>query len=313
MHFDAARVSSLIDDRFHRSLVEATAQAFAELGSGQAATTVRVRARTPEAMASAMAAAVPSMGVSGGKVYATVDGRFTFHVVLFDLDGSLLCTMDGGPLTEARTPALSRVVIERLAPAGASVAAVLGTGREAMPHLVMLARALELDQVRVWGRRRDAAFKLSSAARSQGIPAVDVGSAEEAVAGADVVVTVTSANQPIVAADAVADHALVCAVGATKPERCELDPALFGRASAVITDSKQGAPSECGDLIHAVAAGTASWDHVLDLADVLAGTATVIRSDGRGPIIFETQGVAVQDVVAAALIHQSATREPDQP
>ena len=64
--------------------------------------------------------------------------------VLFDLDGHLLCTMDGAALTEARTPALSAVVIDRFARQGARTAAVLGTGREAVPHLQMLARTLDL-------------------------------------------------------------------------------------------------------------------------------------------------------------------------
>jgi ornithine cyclodeaminase len=313
VHLDAHRVGELLNADLSGRLVEATAEAFADLAVGRAATTVRVRARTADAMASAMAAAVPAMGVTGGKVYATIDGRFTFHMVLFDLDGRLLCTMDGGPLTEARTPALSHVVIDRLARPGSSVAAVLGTGREALPHLTMLARALDLDQVRVWGRRPEAAEALAATGRSQGIPARACPSSVEAVTDADVVVTVTSANEPVVAADAIADHALVCAAGATKPERCELDPALFARASAVITDSIEGAPTECGDLIHAVEAGTFRWHEVLDLADVLAGTARVRApgsvspgpvspSDRVGPVIFETQGVAIQDVVAAALV-----------
>lgn len=318
-HLQADRVNELLNAELYRRLVEATARAFTDLALGRAATTVRVRARTSDALASAMAAAVPAMGVTGGKVYATVAGRFTFHVVLFDLDGRLLCTMDGGPLTEARTPALSHVVIERLARPRSSVAAVLGTGREALPHLRMLDRALELDQVRVWGRRFEAAEALAATGRSLRIPAVACPSAAEAVADADVVVTVTSANEPIMAADAIADHALICAAGATKPERCELDPALFARASAVVTDSIDGARTECGDLIHAVAAGTIRWDQVLDLADVLAGTASVpvlmqmpmpesvapdalSSSEGAGPVIFETQGVAIQDVVAAALV-----------
>lgn len=306
-HFDDADVTELLD---HDELVAAMATVFSDLGTGRAATTVRVRARTDDGMASAMAAAVPSLGVTGGKVYATVDGRFTFHVVLFDLDGHLLCTMDGAALTEARTPALSAVVIDRCARVGARTAAVLGTGREAVPHLQMLARALDLDEVRVWGRRPDAAAEVAARAVRRGVPAVAVDDAVTAVDGADVVVTVTSADAPIVPADAIADHALVCAVGATKPQRCELDPDLFRRAATVITDSTAGAPDECGDLIHAVARGTIGWDAVLDLADVLAGNVAVDRAGAAGPVVFETQGVAIQDVAAAALVWRAAVASP---
>lgn len=306
-HFDDADVTELLD---HDELVRALATAFADLGSGRAATTVRVRARTDDAMASAMAAAVPLLGVTGGKVYATVDGRFTFHVVLFDLDGHLLCTMDGAALTEARTPALSAVVIDRLAREGSRTAAVLGTGREAVPHLQMLAGALDLDEVRVWGRRSDAADEVTARAVRRGVPAVAVADPVTAVRDADVVVTVTSADEPIVPASAIADHALVCAVGATKPQRCEIDPLLFGRASTVITDSLEGAPYECGDLIHAVERGVLRWDEVLDLADVLSGGVEVARAGTDGPIVFETQGVALQDVAAAALVWRRAVASP---
>lgn len=299
-HFVDADVAELIDPD---ELVAATADAFAELGAGRAATTLRVRAAADGAMASAMAAAVPSLGVTGGKVYATVDGRFTFHVVLFDLGGRLLCTMEGAALTEARTPALSAVAIERFARPGARTAAVLGTGREAFPHLEMLGRALDLDEVRVWGRQADAATALAARAASHGLPAVAVSNSAEAVADADVVVTVTSADEPVVAASAIADHALVCAVGATKPQRCELDPDLFRRAGAVITDSRDGARTECGDLIRAVGAGALTWADVHDLAEVLADpTPSIERAGFHGPVVFESQGVAIQDVVAAALV-----------
>ncbi|HSL59514.1 MAG TPA: hypothetical protein VK866_16830 [Acidimicrobiales bacterium] len=306
-HLDEDTVAALLDPD---EVADVTAQVFAELGRGEAATTVRVRARTPGAMASAMAAAVPSLGVTGGKVYATVDGRFTFHVVLFDLEGRVLCTLDGGPLTDVRTPALSAVAIDHLARPGARTAAVLGTGRAARPHLEMLARRLPLDEVRVWGRRSDAAAALAAAGEAAGAPVTVADTAEAAVDGVDVVVTVTSANEPVVDADAIADHALVCAVGATKPERCELDPQLFARAAAVVTDSIEGAPAECGDLQHAVAAGTFAWDRLVDLADLLAGRVEVPRAGIAGPVVFETQGVAIQDVAAGALVwrrHQART------
>jgi ornithine cyclodeaminase len=128
-----------------------------------------------------------------------------------------------------------------------------------------------------------------------------------------VVVTVTSADEPVVSAGAISDRTLVCAVGATKPQRCELDPTIFARARAVVTDSVAGAPSECGDLIRAVDLGRARWEDVVDLADVLAGTVDVPAPDERpGPVIFESQGVAIQDVVAAALVWRRAQRDTSQ-
>jgi ornithine cyclodeaminase len=305
LYLDDRAVRQALDPR---ALVGAMETVFRDLGTGRAASTIRVRAATEGAMASAMAAAVPSLGVSGGKVYATVDGQFTFHVVLFDLDGNLLCALDGAALTEARTPALCAVAIKHFGPSDIRVAAVLGTGREAIPHLEMLHAELPGVELRLWGRRSEAATDVAAACGRKGIAVSTRSTAEAAVAAADIVVTVTSANAPIVDPAAISERALVCAVGATKPQRCEIDSALFARSAAVITDSTVGAPNECGDLIHAVDAGVINWADVIDLSDVLAGKLKVERAGVRGPIIFETQGVAAQDVAAAAMVWRRSTQ-----
>ncbi len=286
---------------------------FAELGHGSAASTVRVRAEADGAMASAMAAAIPSLGVSGGKVYSTVDGRFTFVVVLFDLDGHVLCTLDGSALTEARTAALTGVVVDRLAPEKSAVAAVLGTGREAIPHIDMLSRRSTFESIRLWGRNPANAVDLANQCVERGIDVTAAQTSSDAVHDADVVITVTSADQPIVDDAAIASNALVCGIGATKARRCELPPDLFGRAAAVLTDSPDGARSECGDLIHAVAARTFSWDRLLGLADLLAGAAHVERARPGAPVVFESQGVAAQDIAAAALAWHAFTESDGDP
>jgi ornithine cyclodeaminase/alanine dehydrogenase-like protein (mu-crystallin family) len=130
-----------------------------------------------------------------------------------------------------------------------------------------------------------------------------------AVEDADIVITATTSDTPLVEQRAISDRALVCAIGSTKPQRCETDPELFRRAGAVVTDSVHGAPDECGDLIHAAAAGTFDWDDLIDLADVLAGKVDVARAGDAGPVVFETQGIALQDVVAAALVWRAASSD----
>ena len=296
-HLDEATVAALLDPREVTDILQ---RVFAELGRGEAATTVRVRAGVAGSMASAMAAVVPSMGVSGGKIYATKSGRFTFHVVLFDLDGRVICSLDGGALTEVRTPALCGVAVRNWAAPGSATAALLGTGVESVPHLEMLARELPVTDVRVWGRTPEKVEEVVAHGRARAIPARAASTAEDAVSAADVVVTVTSANDPLFDADALAESALVCAVGATKAERCELDPDVFSRAQAVIVDSLDGSRVECGDLIRAADAGTFDWSDAVELSDALCGASPVERAGHPGPVVFETQGVAIQDVAAGA-------------
>ena len=278
------------------------ADAFMAWGHGTAATTQRVRAATGEGMASAMAAVVPPF--TGGKLYATVDGRFSFVIVLFDLDGRLLCTLDGDAVTRLRTPAGSALAIRHLAAPGATVAAVIGAGRQGLGHLTMLRDELPgLAEVRVHARRPEAAAQLVEQAVEQGIPAVVAGSTEAAVTGAEVVVTLTASTEPLFPAASVGDRTLICAVGSTKYDRCEIGPDVVGRCVAVVADDVTGSHSECGDLIRAEAAGTFTWDRAVELHAVVAGKAAVPRA-GQGPVLFETQGVALQDVATASLAWQ---------
>ncbi|HEX6418960.1 MAG TPA: hypothetical protein VFZ77_10710 [Acidimicrobiales bacterium] len=298
-HLDDATILDLID---LPAVTGRMAEAFAAWGRGEAATTTRVRAAGGGGMASAMAAVVPPF--SGGKVYATRDGRFTFVIVLFDVGGRLLCTLDGDAVTRLRTPATCALAVRHLAAPGARVAAVVGAGRQAAPHLVMLRDELPgLAEVRVHARRPDAARRLVDHARTQGVPAVVAPSAVAAVEGAEVVVTVTSAREPLFPASVVGDRTLLCAVGATKHDRCEIAPEIVGRCVAVVADDVTGARTECGDLIRAEAAGRFSWDRAVELHALAAGTAMVPRA-GSGPVLFETQGVALQDVAAAGLAWQ---------
>jgi ornithine cyclodeaminase/alanine dehydrogenase-like protein (mu-crystallin family) len=116
----------------------------------------------------------------------------------------------------------------------------------------------------------------------------------------DVVVTVTAATQPLFPATAISDRALICAVGATKYDRHELDPESVARCATVVCDDAVGSRHECGDLIHAAAHGSFVWESAIELRDVLAGNVTVARA-GAAPVLFETQGVAIQDVAVAAL------------
>lgn len=298
-HLDDDTISGLLD---LGSVTDAVRDAFAAWGTGAAATTARVRAATGGAMASAMAAVVPPF--SGGKVYATHGGDFTFVNVLFDERGRLLCTLDGDALTRLRTPAGCAVAVRALAAPGAATAAVLGSGRQAWPHIEMLLAELPaMTGLAVHARRPEAAAELVDRARAAGAPARVAVSADDAVAGADVIVTVTRAAQPLFAADAVADRALICAVGATKADRCEIPPGLVARCGAVVCDDVNGSRTECGDLLRAEAAGCFDWRDAVELHAVAAGRADVARA-GTAPVLFETQGVALQDVAAAALAWQ---------
>lgn len=300
MHLTDDDVTRLVD---LPSLTDATERAFRALAEGMASSTVRVRASAGGSMASAMAAALPSERVTGGKLYATVDGRFTFLIVLFDLDGGIVATVDGDALTRLRTAAGTAVAIRHLAPSTATDAALFGTGRQSTGHARMLASELDLRDLRVVGRSRAAADAVVAELAADGIPARVIDDPAVAVDGAGVVVTVTSSDTALFPGRALADDVLVAAVGATKATRRELDAETVRGADVVVVDSLAGSRTECGDLIQAEVEGAFTWDRAVELADVVAGG---VQAGRPGRVVFESQGIALQDVAGAALAARRA-------
>lgn len=299
IHLDDQTIDGLLD---LASVTDVVGDAFAAWGNGAAATTQRVRASVPGAMASAMAAVVPPF--SGGKVYATKDGKFNFLNVLFDTDGQLLCTLDGDALTAFRTPAACALAIRKLAAPAPTVAALVGAGRQGWYHLEMLAAELpQLREVRITDLHPQAAAVMVARANAAGIPAVAVADAAAAVDGAQVIVTVTQSTSALFPSSVVGDDALICAVGATKYDRCEIGHDVIARCAAVVCDDVVGSRAECGDLIQARAVHAFEWSDAIELNALMAGAVQVPRA-GVAPVLFETQGVALQDVAAAGLAWQ---------
>jgi ornithine cyclodeaminase/alanine dehydrogenase-like protein (mu-crystallin family) len=308
LHLSDRVVADLVDERAAEGAVWT---AFAAWGRGAAATTQRVRAAVPAhgpgtgGTVSAMAATVAPY--CGGKLYATNQGRFTFVNVVFHVDGRLLAVLDGDAVTALRTPAISSLAIHHLARPAVRVAALVGAGRQAWPHLTMLARTLpQLTEIRLASRPGSAALAaLHERAIGAGLPVALAADPTEAVAGAQVIVTVTNARLPLFPAEAVADDALICAVGATKYDRAEITSELVERCGAVVCDDAVGSRAEAGDLIAAAAAGRFDWSRAVELHAVAAGTVEVPRAGAR-PVLFESQGVAIADVAVCGLAYERA-------
>jgi len=140
-----------------------------------------------------------------------------------------------------------------------------------------------------------------------GIEAVPTASAEEAVRGAPVVVTMTNSGSPVLAADWIEPGALVIAAGSNIPNKAELPAELVQRAEVVVVDQLDAAKLESGDLLMAEASGHFDWTGVVELGAILAGKAEGRHSDG-GIVLFESHGLALWDVAAGAYVLQEARR-----
>jgi alanine dehydrogenase len=198
--------------------------------------------------------------------------------------------MDGRLITEVRTAAVSAVATEHLARADASVLAIIGSGVQARSHLEALRLVRYFRDVRVWSPRRAAAF-----AEEHGVRAA--ASAEEAVRGADVVVTATTSPTPVLLGEWLSPGAHINAVGAPRPDWRELDDEVLRRAK-VYVDSREAAMKESGDVI-------AAGEVFAEIGEVAAGTKPGRQSDEE-VTLFKSLGLAVEDVATAELVYRKA-------
>jgi ornithine cyclodeaminase/alanine dehydrogenase-like protein (mu-crystallin family) len=213
----------------------------------------------------------------------------TALIVLFDpKTGQPLACMDGRLITEMRTAAVSAAVTRQLASPDARILAILGSGVQAHAHFEALSLVRRFDEIRVWSRTADHAARFAAQHHAQ------VMDAESAVRGADVIVTATSARDPILKGAWLKPGAHVNAVGSARPTWRELDDDAM-RAGALVVDSREAVLKECGDVILSAAPIYA------EAGEIFAGT----RPKPTGTTIFRSVGIAVEDIAAARIAYES--------
>ena len=235
-------------------------------------------------------------------------GRPTIQgfLVLFDgSDGTPLAVMDSGEITARRTAAATAVAARRLARRNAETLAVCGCGVQAAHQVLALSEVLPLRRVRLHDTEGDRAQALArTLSETTGLVATVAAGLETAVRGAHVIVTCTPSKAAFLRLEDVAPGAFVAGVGADHPEKSELAPSLLC-GSRVVVDSLEQAQA-IGDLHHALLAGAMGPEDVhAELWEVVAGR-KVGRADAHEITVFDSTGVALEDVAAAALVYERA-------
>lgn len=301
-----ADLAPLFDTRALVDLMERTLAAFS---AGRVRQPVRTVVWMPEHESGfgVMPGAMPDGGPAGLKLVALAPrnaqrGLPTHLATILVLDpvtGALVALLDGRLVTEKRTAAVSAAAARRLAVPGAGTLALLGSGVQAASHLEAYAAVLPLTEVRVWSptaERREAFARAHDG--THGAPVRATASAEEAVRGANLVVTATSAREPVLRGAWLAAGAHVAAVGASTAQFRELDAEAV-RRSRVWVDSLAAAKVEAGDLLAAEREGDWSMDRVVgELGAVFAGSVPG-RGDAREVTLFKSLGLACEDLATA--------------
>jgi ornithine cyclodeaminase/alanine dehydrogenase-like protein (mu-crystallin family) len=202
--------------------------------------------------------------------------------------GTPLAVMDGRFITEMRTAAVSTVATNLLAPRDAKILTILGSGVQAHSHAEALRLVRRFGEIRVWSPTREHAKRFAKEIGAKSM------SAEEAVRGADVIVTATSSKTPVLKGSWLKAGCHVNVVGASRPDWRELDNDAM--ANVVFVDSRAGAMKESGDVI---LSGAKIYT---EIGEALAGK---VPSRASETTIFKSLGMAVEDIAAAMLVYRS--------
>jgi len=296
-------------------VLTALENAFRAQAAGQIRMPLRAMATTDHGILGSMPASIAGEQLSLGAKLVTffagnaASGTHTHQalVALFDpRSGKPQAIMDGRYITESRTAATSALATRALARPDARSVAILGTGVQARAHIVALGEVMRIEELRIWGRTQARAADVADFARRRGLEARAAATPADACRGADVVCTVTSASDPILASDDIGRGTHVNAVGMGDPTARELPAELMARATIVV-DSLDGALAESANIKLAMRDGKLSAEpDLILLCDVIAGTAP--GRLGRDDVtIFDSLGIAIEDLACARLVYERAS------
>jgi ornithine cyclodeaminase/alanine dehydrogenase len=227
-------------------------------------------------------------------------------IVLCDAqNGRSLAVLDSIEITASRTAAATAVAAKYLARMDSKVATICGCGDQGRVQLQALAQSLKLQRAFAYDIDEGRASEFARDCTAElGIPVQAIKDLNRATEESDVCVTCTSSPQGFLNRQHIRPGTFIAAVGADNPEKQELTPDLMGSAKIVVDVLEQCASS--GDLHHAIRTGAVSRSDVYaELGEVVAGKKPG-RTSQEEIIIFDSTGMALQDVAAAAMVYEKA-------
>ncbi|PSQ51015.1 ornithine cyclodeaminase [Halobacteriales archaeon SW_6_65_15] len=293
--------------------VEVVREGYRQRGEGAPA---RPRAKLtnadPPGMLTDYSAVLPETGAMGGYMYAAGFGEADawFMTPLFDAEsGKPLALLDGASMNPFKTGAAGAVGVDALAREDAKTVAIIGSGSQARGQLRATATVRDLESVWVYSPTKENR-ESSAAEMNERLDAsvAAVASSAAAVEEADVVITATTASEPVFDGDLLAPGTHVTAMGQYHPEKRELDATTIQRATYV-PDLRERVPQDAGSFLAAVEEGAISKDHVrAELGEVVAGNAPGRESD-EDVTVFDSGGTGIETVAAAHMLYEKAKAE----
>jgi ornithine cyclodeaminase len=284
-----------------KTTLELVERVHREYSTGQAIDVPRERTRLPKSALHILQGAVPSANVLGYKAYTSSKEGIRFLVYAFNAErGNLDAVVEANHLGMMRTGAAGGVAAKWLAREDAKVAGVFGSGWQAHSQIEALAEVRKLERVKVYSRTREKLEKFCAEMREKtGLDVVPAASPDETVKGSDVVVTITTSATPVFSGDWLAPGTHINAAGSNSLLRREIDEATLRKCDVVVVDSRPTALKEAGDLLPALEKGRLHTGALVELGEVIAGIRAG-RTRADQTTLFESQGMAMQDLIIAA-------------
>lgn len=288
--------------------LEAVEDAFRRLAAGSAQCHSRQRLHLPGNSYLHYMAAVDGVGgYMGMKIYTSSREGLQFMIPLFRAKtGELLALIQADRLGQMRTGAASGFATKLLARANAHTVGIIGTGHQARTQLEAVTAVRKIESIRAFGRGKERRGRFAREMQEElSVPIEAVDSAEAAVRDADILITSTTASQPVVEGKWLRAGMHINAIGANFPQKAELDADAVSRCDAIFVDSREQSKLEAGDLIQGFHGDQSRWDKVKELADLVAR-----RVEGRTSpeqiTLFKSNGIAIEDIVTAGRVYELA-------
>jgi ornithine cyclodeaminase/alanine dehydrogenase-like protein (mu-crystallin family) len=282
--------------------------AFTAQAQGTAINTPRTRLMLPHGVLNMLAAAAPTLGVLGYKTYTAFREGVRFVVLLFSAqNGQLLAIIEADWLGAIRTGATSALATKYMARPDARAVGLIGAGKQAMTQLMGVCAVCPISSVYVYSRNfQRCELFCQEMMHILDIEVLPVAHAQDAVEGADIVITATSSGAPVLFGEWLTPGCHINAIGSNWAKRRELDSTVLQQCSLIVTDSLEQARIEAGDFILSEQEQSGfDWLQVHELSEVIGGRRPV-RVAPDEITLYKGLGIALEDIATAAHVYNLA-------
>lgn len=261
----------------------------------------------PDIQVNTMLAADYALGVHGFKTYTLAGGVYRFYVYLYDSDdGLLLAIIEANRLGQLRTGAATGIATNLMASPDAAEVAILGSGSQAPTQLEAICTLRTIKRIRAHSPTAAHRERFAREMTGRlGVEVTAVDSAQAAVEGADIVVTITSSRTPVLLGDWLTPGMHVAAAGGADPYVRELDDHAVHRAERIVVDDLAQAKIESGELMMPAARGLVMWEGMRELWQVVSGEVSG-RDSGDEITLFKSLGMALWDIAVGKAVYDKA-------